>query len=130
MSARPLPAVHQRIFLIPKEKADTFRVYEIASTDDGEIGEPMAERLARTFFIDPVTERFEFQPPDAAPPLKACIVWYKDGVYDAEGDMALYAIRRLGLAQGIAKIKFGRGHWLKEIPPGLFNPLVERLQMP
>lgn len=120
-------ALHKtRIYVVTREPGSTFRAYEIVSSSL--LDTYRLERLAQTLFVDSVCEQWQAAMPPA-PPLKTFIVWYKDGVYDGEGDMALYAAKRMGQGQGIEKIKFGRGHWAHVPAPGIWNPLVEKVEI-
>ncbi|MBI4063361.1 MAG: hypothetical protein HY401_03550 [Elusimicrobia bacterium] len=110
----------------------SFRVYGIIAQAGKILAKDNLKKLAATMLIDPVTEDYFLTTPRASNSRRA-IVWLKEGVYDAEGDMALYAAKRLGLAQEIEKIKYGRGHIFhpksKTLnPKSLLNPLVESLE--
>lgn len=109
----------KRIFIFSKEKSLSFRVYEIYFANDADWADKKVQSLAEKLFCDPVCENITRRSPR-----RACIVWFRDGVYDAEGEMAYYCAQKLGLANGIARVKFGRGHSQKE----LYNPLVEVLE--
>ncbi|MBI4669429.1 MAG: hypothetical protein HY747_09665 [Elusimicrobia bacterium] len=136
-----------KIFIFPKIKSPNLRVYEI-QTKKG-LDNKKLVKLAEVLLADPVAETYHIQ--------KACsveriadrikkerlllhaprstlhaIIWLKEGVFDAEGDMALYAAKRLGLAEGIERIKFGRGHVINaeagRDEDFLYNPLVETME--
>ena len=117
-----------RVFIFSKFNASSFRVYEIITKEEL-TGEHLGH-LARVLLVDSVAEDFSWKAP---PGEKCCVVWLKSGVYDAEGDMALYAARRFRLADGIIAIKYGRGCALsapcsRRGVESLYNPLVETLE--
>ncbi|MBI2069025.1 MAG: hypothetical protein HYT79_00340 [Elusimicrobia bacterium] len=117
-----------RVFVFSKTKTATFRVYEI-ETSGLSIEEKRLQGLAELLFADPVAEHYAFDGAEAGP---SVIVWFKKGVYDAEGDMALYAAKRLGLDEGIERVHFGRGFKkpakaLLKVQE-LYNPLIETVE--
>ncbi|MEK6544390.1 MAG: hypothetical protein AABZ44_08160 [Elusimicrobiota bacterium] len=92
------------IYVVPKGPRNSFRAWRVVTSKGAKLGHEQLQALARKFFVDPVCETVAF-----ARPGRGCIVWYKDGVYDAEGEMALYIVRKLGMGAGIERIKCGQG---------------------
>ncbi len=122
-----------KIFVLPKKNNDTFRVYQICFGNEprnsGEVNK-IAKQLAVRLFVDPVCEIPQTPNSPLLTP-NSFVVWFKDGVYDAEGEMALFGARKLGLADGVERIKFGRGFLGAKRGAGneeYFNPLVETLE--
>jgi len=133
------------IFVFPKKKYETFRVYQVYFSDkswDSGQAEEVARRLAVKLFVDPVCEILQTSNSSVQQAVlcgrhralltpNSFIVWFKDGVYDAQGEMAFFGAQKLGLADGVERIKFGRGFLGAKRGAGneeYFNPLVETLE--
>ena len=124
-----------RIFIYSKEYSRTFRAYEVEFDSNFSKKELKisSEILAEKLLVDAVCEKFEIVSNGIS--FRTCnnfVVWFKDGVYDAQGEMAFFGAQKLGLASGVKKIKFGRGHIQSRSAKfgdrNLFNPLVEVLE--
>ncbi|MBI4369628.1 MAG: hypothetical protein HY547_05300 [Elusimicrobia bacterium] len=135
-------AVLRRIFILPKKAVllREFRAYELKIRGKGGT-DPSGSRLVgliRKLFCDTVCENYLIDCwPKKLNGRKPAIVWLKRGVYDAEGEMALYACRKLRLWDCIESIRFGRGIYIavssgqptSHNPQHLYNPLVEEMEI-
>lgn len=113
------------IYVFPKRDGASFRVYRLKG-DAPALTSRELDLLAKKLFCDYVSESFII---DERPKLpRACIVWFKKGVFDPEGDMALYAAKKLGLAGNIGAIHYGRGLSLGKDESPTHYPLVEFIE--